>query len=835
MPVDRAYEIPDGSIPMPDEEVFLEEEPMVDEGVEVIEEPDGGAVIDFAPGTDQPDLSEVGHFENLADVLGAEVLEEISADLTDAYKKDDESRSEWKEAYIDGLEQLGIGSEDREDPFPGASGVYHPLLAESVTQFQAQAYKELLPADGPVSTKVLGAETPELTDQANRVAEFMNYQVMEIMEEFDPDLDQMLYYLPIAGSAFKKTYYDGVVGRPISKFVTAEDLVVNYGATSLRSADRITHVVTMSGNDIRKNQYNGFYRDTELDEAGELSISDIQEQVNELQGLSAVRFEGDENYRLLEMHVNLDLEGFEHTGQDGQETGIALPYIVTIEEDSEVVLSVRRNWKEGDLTNKRLEFFTQYKFTPGLGFYGFGLVHMIGGLSKSVTSILRQLIDAGTLANLPGGFKAKGMRVEGSDEPISPGEWRDVDTPGGNLRESLMPLPYKEPSAVLMQLLGALVETGQRFASIADVQVGDTAGQQQPVGTTVAMLERGTKVMSAIHKRMHYAQKQEFRILARVISESLPPQYPYMVAGGDQMIMKADFDDRIDILPVSDPNIFSMAQRIILAQQQLQMAAQAPEIHNLRAAYVSMYKAMGIDNIEMLLQPEDKPQPMTPALEHARVLENKKLVAMGGQNHMAHIEAHILFVQNPAVNQNPEFYANVVQDVMQHIGLLAQEQAQGQGQMAPPQQIPQGFADGGFAQPVPQLPQQQPMQQGPSVEEVEAQLIAEILPRLAPPQPKDPLVELQDKQIEMQRENNKLDYEADMARIEQQGDIAAAKATIDTAKLESQEDVAAAKIAADIHKADQKAQIEGAKAEMAHVEKITQNIDSITWNLTDGQ
>ncbi len=819
MPIDRAYEIPGESIPTPDEEVFLEEEPILDSDVEIIEEPDGGAVVDFAPQVEGSDLSQIPHFENLADALDAEVLEDIAGDLADAYKKDDDSRSEWKEAYVDGLEQLGIGSEDREDPFPGASGVYHPLLAESVTQFQAQAYKELLPANGPVSAKVLGAETPELIDQANRVAEYMNYLVMEVMDEFDPDLDQMLYYLPLAGSAFKKTYYDPVSRRPISKFVTAEDLVVNYGATSLKTADRITHVVTMSGNDIRKNQYSGFYRDTELEDAGELSISDIQEQVDELQGLSAVRFEGDENYRLLEMHVNLDLEGFEHTDSDGQVTGIALPYIVTIEEDSEAVLAIRRNWAEGDEIIERLDFFTHYKFTPGLGFYGFGLIHMIGGLTKSVTSILRQLIDAGTLANLPGGFKAKGMRVEGSDDPIAPGEWRDVDTPGGSLRESLMPLPYKEPSAVLMQLLGALVETGQRFASIADVQVGDTAGQQQPVGTTVAMLERGTKVMSAIHKRMHNSQKQEFRILARVVKESLPPQYPYMVAGGDQMIKQGDFDDRIDILPVSDPNIFSMAQRIILAQQQLQMATQAPEIHNLKAAYVSMYKAMGIDNVDALLKPEDKPQPMTPALEHARVLENKKLAAIDGQNHMAHIEAHILFVQNPAVNQNPEFYANIVQDVMQHIGFIAQEQSAEQSQQMQqpqlPQQIPQGFADGGFMPAQQTQYQSQQMQQGSTVEEIEARLISEILPRLNPPQPKDPLVELQDKQIEMQRENNTLDHEAQMA------------------KLESNEDITTAKITADVYKADQKAAIESAKAGMAHVEKVVQHVESITQGLSN--
>ena len=821
MPVDKAYMIPDEAIPSAlDAEVELEEPEFDDERVEITEDEDGNVVVDFGPGMVE-DNEEGEHGSNLAELIDPAELEDIAADLIEAYSKDDSSRSEWLDTYTKGLEQLGVGFEDRTEPFPGASGVYHPLLAESVTQFQAQAYKELLPAEGPVSTKVLGGESPELMDQAARVADFMNYQITEVMEEFDPDLDQMLYYLPLAGSAFKKTYYDAAQGRAVSKFVTAENLVVNYGASSLGSAHRITHTIEMSGNDILKNQYAGFYRETELEAEGDMDVSELQSATDDMMGLSAVQFEGDENYKLLEIHVDLDIPGFEHTGEDGEITGIAQPYIVTIEESSETVLALRRNWEEEDTFSNRIPYFTHFKFTPGLGFYGFGLVHMIGGLSKSVTSILRQLIDAGTFANLPGGFKMKGMRVTGGDDPMAPGQWNDVDVPGGNLRDAFMPLPYKEPSSVLLQLLGALTETGQRFASIADVQVGDTSGQQQPVGTTVAMLERGTKVMSAIHKRMHYAQRREFKILARIISDSLPEQYPYMVAGGDKMVMKSDFDDRVDVLPVSDPNIFSMAQRIILAQQQLQMAQTAPEIHNLRAAYVSMYKAMGITDVDGLLKPEEKPEPMTPALEHARVLANKKLLAMQGQNHRAHIESHILFIQNPAVSQNPEFYANVIQDIMQHVGFLAQEQAQPQQQqqqpqqmqpqqMQPQQQLPQGFAEGGIAQPMqqpqmqgqPQMQQQgQPQQQGPSVEDIEAQLLAEIMPRLAPPQQEDPLVKLQEDQINMQRENNKLDYESSLA------------------KLQSTEEIASARISADLIKADQKAEIDVAKESLSHVER----------------
>lgn len=780
MPVDKSYILPDESDPVEGAEVEVVETLDFDEGEpQIIEEADGGVTIDYDP-FDESTADATIHTANLAEFIEDQDLEELATDLVAAFTKDENSREEWKEACINGLEMLGITNKDRNDPFPGASGVTHPLLAEAVTQFQAEAYKELLPADGPVSTKVLGKETPELIAQANRVKEYMNYQVLHVIEEYEEDLDQMLYYLPLYGSTFKKTYHDSAVARSRSEFVSAENLVVNYGAKSLEDARRITHIIPMDGNDIRALQLSGFYRDLEMPTAGEPKQTDLQQKIDELQGISASFFEGDEEYRLLEIQAYIDLPGFPHLDETGVETGLALPYIVTIDEDSEKVLSIRRNWEEADVTMQRNRFFTHYKFMPGLGFYGFGLIHMIGGLTQSTTSILRQLIDAGTLANLPGGFKSKNIRVEGSDDPIAPGEWRDIDAAGGNIRDSLMPLPYKEPSAVLTQLLGALTEAGQRFASVADNQIGETGSQQQPVGTTIAILERGMKVMSAIHKRLHRAQKHEFKLLAKVIAQSIPSEgYPYEVYGGDRNIMARDFDARIDVIPVSDPNIFSMAQRILLAQQQLQMAGQAPELHKMRAAYLKMYNAMGITDVEDILIPEEKPTPMSPALEHARVLENKKLEAVEGQDHMLHIEAHILFAQNPAVSSSPEFYANLVQDVMNHIGFIAQMQAGGQPGM---------------------------------VEQVEIQLMNQIIPRLAPPQQIDPIVELQDKQIEMQRENNQLDH------------------TVDMAKIDSQENIAAAKITADLIKAGEKNEIDLAKNSLQQVEKITNNMRGVAGN-----
>ena len=516
---------------------------------------------------------------NLVDFIDPNTAEKISNDLLDAIDSDKQSRSEWEKTYTDGLKYLGMKfDETRSQPFEGSSGVVHPILAEAVTQFQAQAYKEMLPAKGPVKTEIVGARTIETESQAERVQEFMNYYIMNEMDEYDPELDQMLFYLPLAGSCFKKIYFDFVLNRAVAKFVAPEDLIVPYEAADISSAERITHSISMSANEIKKQQVSGFYANVDIG-SGSYSedLDEIEEAIDDIQGISP-SYKENRNRTVYEVHTVLDIEGFEDLDAQGMPTGLKLPYIVTIEEDSQKILSIRRNYRQNDVLKNKINYFVQYKFLPGLGFYGLGLSHMIGGLSKASTSILRQLIDAGTLANLPAGFKARGMRIRDEDDPLQPGEFRDIDTTGGSLRENLIPLPIKEPSNVLMQLLGILVDSGKRFAAIADMNVGDM-NQAMPVGTTVALLERGTKVMSAIHKRLHYAQRIEFGLLAKVFSEYLPPVYNYQIGSGQQEVKQMDFDDRVDIIPVSDPNIFSQSQRITLAQELLQMMQSNPEVH----------------------------------------------------------------------------------------------------------------------------------------------------------------------------------------------------------------------------------------------------------------
>ena len=501
-----------------------------------------------------------------------------------------------------------------------------------------------------MQTQVLGLQDSAREEQAARVKDFMNYQITEVMEEFDPDMDQLLFYLPLSGSTFKKVYYDETRQRAVSRFIPAQDLVVSYMAPDLQTAARVTHVLRMDANEVRKMQVSGFYRDIELSKY-ESEDNEVRQKINEIQGTS--RTYADEVFTVLEMHVDLDLEGFEDMTPMGEPSGIALPYIVTMDEGSGNILSIRRNFDEGSGIAKKKQYFVHYKFMPGLGFYGFGVIHMIGGLGRAATSILRQLIDAGTLANLPAGFKARGVRVRNDDEPLQPGEWRDIDAPGGNIRDAIIPLPYKEPSATLAQLLGALVDGGRRFISLADQQTGD-GNTAAPVGTTVALLERGMKVMSAIHKRLHYAQKTEFRILARIFRDNLPKEYPYDVAGGNRTIFVEDFDNRVDVIPVSDPNIFSMAQRVTLAQTQLQLAQSNPQIHNLHAAYRRMYQALEVQNIEEVLPAPPEPQPLDPAIENARGLMGEILTTFPEQDHDVHIRIHLMFMKTPLVMTSPQ-------------------------------------------------------------------------------------------------------------------------------------------------------------------------------------
>jgi hypothetical protein len=639
--------------------------------IEVTMDEEGGAEIAFDPRA----VTEEGgqdHFENLAEFLGEDILESLGSKMVEQYNEYKESRGDWEDTYRNGLELLGFKYERRTEPFRGASGVNHPVLAEAVTQFQAQAYKELLPADGPVRTQIMGDTTVAKEEQAKRVKDFMNYQITDQMKEYEPEFDQMLFYLPLSGSTFKKVYLHSLLGRAVSKFVPADDLIVPYSANSLEDAEAIIHVIKISENELRKQQVAGFYKDVELG-SPPVTQNQLEDKKLELEGISK---DGQEDqYTLYEIHTNLDLEGYEDMGGDGEPTGIKLPYVVTVAEAGQKVLSIRRNFSDNDPLKKKINYFVQFKFLPGTGFYGFGLIHMIGGLTRTATAALRQLLDAGTLANLPSGFKSRGIRVRDDAQPLQPGEFRDVDAPGGNIKDQFMTLPFKGPDSTLLQLMGIVVNAGQRFASIADMQVGDM-NQQAAVGTTVALLERGSRVMSAIHKRLYVGLKQEFKLLAEVFKTYLPPTYPYDVPGATREIKIQDFDDRVDILPVADPNIFSQTQRISLAQSQLQLAQSNPRIHNLYQAYRSMYDALGVKNVNAILPPPAPPQPMDPALENILAISGKPFKAFPGQDHKAHIDAHLSFMSISMVQNNPMAMMALQKNILEHISYMAQEQIQ---------------------------------------------------------------------------------------------------------------------------------------------------------------
>ena len=700
------------------------------------------------------------HNANLAEVLDEDVLGSLSSDLQSKFREDLESREDWEEAISKGLGLLGINYEDRSEPFLGASGVTHPLLSEAVTQFQAQSYKEMLPSGGPVKTQVLGTPTSETEAQAQRVEDFMNYQITEIMEEYDPDTDQMLFYLPLTGSTFKKVYFDETKQRAVSKFVPAEDMVVPYSASDLRTAERVTHVVRMSYNDIRKLQVAGVYKDVELSETNDGEDEGaIKERADELLGLRPNY--SDDSYTLLECHIDLDLEGFEDKDMEGNPSGIMLPYIVTLDQTSGKVLSISRNFREQDPLKRKRQYFTHFKFLPGFGFYGFGLLHTIGGLSRAATSILRQLIDAGTLSNLPAGFKARGVRIRNDDEPLNPGEFRDIDVPGGDLKNSIIPLPYKEPSATLANLLGVVVDSGKRFAQVADAKIADM-NSNAPVGTTVALIEQGSKIISSIHKRLHYGQKQEFRMLAEIFSEN-PMPYPYFVGNVPPETMQKDFDGRVDILPVSDPNIFSMAQRLSLAQTQLQMAQAAPQMHNLREAYRRMYDALDIKNIDAILPEPPKPQPIDPATENGNALKGMPLQAFPEQDHEAHVRAHIPFLANPASQANPQGYLMLHAHVQDHIGLMARDQVTTFFQKTAQEAQMRG-------EPVPEI---DPAAMEAAIAQQTGEILNELIPTLAPQQT-DPLVEIRKKELEndtteLQRKamNDQMNFQVDAAKLQQ--------------------------------------------------------------------
>ena len=751
------------------EDVELEAQdmnPSEDTNIEMME--DGGAEIDFDPQAEAMQGAEQ-HDANLVDFLEDSTVAEISSELLAEFDECDSSREEWERTYKQGLELLGFKYEDRNEPFQGASGATHPVLAEAVTQFQALAYKELLPAGGPVRTQVMGLETSEKVAQAARVKDFMNYQLMVNMKEYEPEFDQMLFNLPLSGSTFKKIYYDAILQRSVSKFVPAEDLYVPYTATSLDDTETIIHRVKMTYNEILTHQLAGIYSaEANISDTGSYSPSEVQEGKNKLDGTEPNK---NDIYSILECHVNLEIEGFEDINPETEEsTGMKFPYIVTLEEDTGEVLAIKRNWKVNDQLKKRQDYFVHFKFLPGLGFYGFGLIHMIGGLSRTATAALRQLLDAGTLSNLPAGFKMRGIRVRDEAQPLQPGEFRDVDAPGGNLRDAFMPLPFKGPDATLLQLMGAVVEAGQRFASIADMQVGD-GNQGAAVGTTVALLERGSRVMSAIHKRLYAAMKCEFMLLSENFVTYMPAMYPYDVVGGQNQIFKEDFSPKIDIIPVADPNIFSQTQRISIAQSEMQIAMTNPQMHNIYHAYRHMYEALGVKDIDQLLPPPPQPTALDPASENILALNGKKFQAFPKQDHQSHMKTHLRFMGTTVIRNNPAAMGMLQQNCMEHILLMATEQveiefAEQKQQMEQIMQQVQPMIQ--QAQQNPQMQQQ--LQQDPQMQQIQqqetnlqmqmearkSQLIAEFSDDFAEAEKEvlnqvenDPLLKLKDRELDL--------------------------------------------------------------------------------------
>ena len=795
--IDKALPNVDQEVNIQPEEITVTEtdklSEVTPEGAEVVMDEQGGAEINFDPMA-QAQQSQ-SHFDNLAEQIDDTELGRLGSKLFDDYNQYKFSRKDWEDTYTKGLDLLGFKYVNPTQPFQGASGATHPVLAEAVTQFQAQAYKELLPADGPVRTQSLGKPSRQKEEQAVRVKNFMNYQLMDVMKEYEPEFDQMLFYLPLAGSAFKKVYYDELLGRAVSKFVPADDLVVPYTATSIEDADAVMHTVKMSENDLRKKQVGGFYKDVEL-KPGYDQETEVEKRERQLEGIKKTRDE--DIFTIIEAHVYLDLEGFEDMDlQTGEPTGIKLPYIVTIESNTRNILSIRRNYQPNDPLKKKVEYFVHFRFLPGMGFYGFGLIHMIGGLSRTATTALRQLLDAGTLSNLPAGFKQRGIRVRDEAQAIQPGEFRDVDAPGGSIKDAFMTLPFKEPSQTLLQLMGIVVSAGQRFAAIADMQVGD-GNQQAAVGTTIALLERGSRVMSAIHKRLYVAMKTEFSLLGNVFKTYLPPEYPYDVVGAQRNVKVADFDDKIDIIPIADPNIFSQSQRISMAQTELQLAMANPRLHNLYEAYRSMYQAIGVKDIDKILPPPPQPTPVDPAVENIMALSSKPFQAFKGQDHQAHITSHLSFMSSNLARNNPMILGALEKNCFEHISMMAQEQVEVEfrQEMMQLQQLQQMAQQNPMMQQNPQF-QQQIMQISMKVEARKAKLIAEMMIEFKDEELKimgqfgnDPIAKLKARELDLRAMDNEQKREQDQERINMDRMKAMMNQGIQEDKLEQNEELA---------------------------------------------
>ena len=784
----------ENQVPLGQENMKVAIEAIMESGTEGFEMQEDGSAILASSMVEEIDTD---FDSNLAEVLDPQDLRNISNELIAGIEKDKASREDWEKTYKDGLEYLGMRfDEERSEPFAGASGVIHPLLGEAVTTFQAQAYKELLPAGGPVKTQVIGAYDSLAEEQAQRVKEFMNYQITHVMEEFDEELDQMLFYLPLAGSAFKKVYYDEGLGRAVSKFVAPEDLIVPYYTTDLETCNRITNVIKISENEVRKLQSVGFYKKIDIssgDSADE--YSGVKEEIDKLSGMEPSYDDGEVSL-LYEVHCNLELDGFEDTDDEGQPTGVKLPYIVTIDANSNDILSVRRNYREDDPLKNKIEYFVHFKFLPGLGFYGFGLTHMIGGLSKASTSIMRQLIDAGTLANLPAGFKTRGIRIRDEDTPIQPGEFRDVDAPGGSLRDSIQPLPFKEPSGTLLQLLNILVNSGQKFASIAEINTGQ-GNPNAPVGTTLALLERSTKVLSAIHKRLHNSQKKEFKILSNVFQEYLPQEYPYAVANNETTIKLSDFDEKVDIFPISNPDIFSQSQRIAMAQEMMQLVQSNPQVHGPNGtyeAYKRMYAAIGVDNVEQILTPPPPtdPMPLEAGFENNQLLLGQQAQAFPQQNHDAHIAIHMSLLNTPPVQMNAQVQALIHSHIMQHLQMKAD--ILGEQQMPP--EVMQQFQQlqQQAQQASPQEAQNLSLQAGDLLAQFSSPILAELLveynQKVSAPQDEDPLVAIRKQELALKGQELSIEQQQFLAAEQRKAQEAQQRINVDRERIDTQEDIA---------------------------------------------
>jgi hypothetical protein len=642
----------------PDLEITIEDPEAVSIGID-------GLQIDIEP----EEESDEDFDANLAEYIPDSELSGLANDLVDAYEEDVSSRKDWIQTYVDGLDLLGMKIEERTEPWAGACGVVHPLMSEALVKFQAETIMETFPAAGPVKTKIIGKETQAKKEAAERVKDDMNYRLTEEMPEYRPEHERLLWGLGLSGNAFKKVYYDPALGRQVSNYVPAEDIVVPYGASSLRTAERVTHVMRKTENDIRRLQVDGFYRDVDLGQPSN-TIEEVEKKIAEKMGFRAVT---DDRYRILEMHVDLDLKGYEDTNKKGDETGIALPYVVTIDKSSLQVLAIRRNWKPDDKLKRKRNHFVHYGYIPGFGFYAFGLIHLIGAFAKSGTSILRQLVDAGTLSNLPGGLKSRGMRVKGDDTPIAPGEFRDVDVPSGSIRDNILPLPYKEPSQVLAALMNQIIDEGRRFASAADMKVSDMSANS-PVGTTLAILERTLKVMSAVQARVHYSMHEELRLLKDIIRDYTPEEYSYEPVDGNRQIKQSDYD-QVDVIPVSDPNAATMSQKVVQYQAVLQLAQGAPQLYDLPLLHRQMLEVLGIKNAAKLIPMQDDTRPRDPITENQNILRMKPVKAFFYQDHQAHIAVHMAVMQEPKMQQMmqqnpqaPQMAAAIAAHIAEHLG-----------------------------------------------------------------------------------------------------------------------------------------------------------------------